>query len=596
MSSTSSDRLAGIGEAIDKLAADYDAAGKTGQAGDIAERLAPLWVVLSDPAPDRARRLRVYAFPPCRPPPGPRQGARPSGHKKAPAAPASGAPGASAQDSGSDNLDFEGGPHLRVQPHRNLMSAYRLDRVGDLDLPLVQLRSARGLDGGGDVSRRHRAEQPPAAARAGLQPDRQGGEPVGRVPGIVQAADLARRAGPLDQVDLLLRAASPAHRQPARDQVVAAVDADHLDHVAGGTQTRNLLGQDELHGRTAHRLVPPCASACGAGVGQQRHLPRVLDRRGDIALVLRAVSGNPPCPDLATVRDELPQQPRVLVVHVGDLLLAEQADLLLRLANRWFCHRGAPWQSPGSRRGWSVCCCQAGLASPASEWRLVGESAVGRVRYPRVVGRTSGGSPTIPALAAGAGLAAAVATATRATPSAAGLGDLGRCVPQRGADLVDLYLVDGPLLAFLGLIGPLPQPALHDDAHAALQALGHVLGRLPPHVAGEEEAVAVLPLVGGPVHEPRRGGHAEVGHRLAGGGVAELRIVDEIAGDCDLGVACCHRGFSGRCDEVVGSGGRDRAYRRSGRRIFVRRTASLRLSWRSSSLTVSGSAVRSMTV
>src|SRR5258708_3867801 len=62
--------------------------------------------------------------------------------------------------------------------------------------------------------------------------------------------------------------------------------------------------------------------------------------------MLRAVAGDPPGPDLAAVGDELPQQPRVLVVHVGDLLLAEQADLLFWLANRWLGHRGAPWQRP----------------------------------------------------------------------------------------------------------------------------------------------------------------------------------------------------------------------------------------------------------
>src|SRR5258708_38395665 len=67
--------------------------------------------------------------------------------------------------------------------------------------------------------------------------------------------------------------------------------------------------------------------------------------------MLRAVAGDPPGPDLAAVGDELPQQPRVLVVHVGDLLLAEQADLLFWLANRWLGHRGAPWQSPARRGG-----------------------------------------------------------------------------------------------------------------------------------------------------------------------------------------------------------------------------------------------------
>src|SRR5580704_1832087 len=82
--------------------------------------------------------------------------------------------------------------------------------------------------------------------------------------------------------------------------------------------------------------------ASRARVGQQRHLARVLDRLGDVALVLRAVARNPPRADLATVGDELPQQPCVLVVHPGHLLLAEKADLLLGLADRWLGHRGAP--------------------------------------------------------------------------------------------------------------------------------------------------------------------------------------------------------------------------------------------------------------
>src|SRR5262249_26952060 len=70
---------------------------------------------------------------------------------------------------------------------------------------------------------------------------------------------------------------------------------------------------------------------------------------GDVALVLGAVAGHPPGPDLAAVGDELPQEPRVLVIDVGDLLLAEQADFLSWLANGCFRHRGAPCESPAYR-------------------------------------------------------------------------------------------------------------------------------------------------------------------------------------------------------------------------------------------------------
>src|SRR5215472_13293497 len=89
--------------------------------------------------------------------------------------------------------------------------------------------------------------------------------------------------------------------------------------------------------------------AGGAGVRQHRHLTGVLDGRGDVALVLGAVAGDPPGPYLASVGDELPQQARVLVIDVGDLFLAEQADFLSWLANRCFRHRGAPWESPACR-------------------------------------------------------------------------------------------------------------------------------------------------------------------------------------------------------------------------------------------------------
>src|SRR6202008_3479217 len=88
-------------------------------------------------------------------------------------------------------------------------------------------------------------------------------------------------------------------------------------------------------------------SARGRGVGQQRHLPRVLHRDGDVALVLAAVAGHPAGADLAPVGDGLAQQRCGLVVdrllHVGLLLgLAEHANLLLGLANGWLRHGRSP--------------------------------------------------------------------------------------------------------------------------------------------------------------------------------------------------------------------------------------------------------------
>src|SRR5690606_12018838 len=77
----------------------------------------------------------------------------------------------------------------------------------------------------------------------------------------------------------------------------------------------------------------------------------------------------------------------------------------------------------------------------------------------------------------------AAAAAAEATTRPAGAGvavDLRGRVAQRRSDLVDVELGDGPPLAFLGLVGPRLEPTLDDDAHALLQGLRHVLGRLAP--------------------------------------------------------------------------------------------------------------------
>src|SRR3954465_14439411 len=92
-------------------------------------------------------------------------------------------------------------------------------------------------------------------------------------------------------------------------------------------------------------LVAMCQllSATGRRVGQQGDLTGVLDRDGHVALVLDAVAGHPTRADLAAVGDELPEQRGVLVVDAGRLLLAELANLLLRLAHNCLGHCGAPF-------------------------------------------------------------------------------------------------------------------------------------------------------------------------------------------------------------------------------------------------------------
>src|SRR4051812_8985631 len=94
------------------------------------------------------------------------------------------------------------------------------------------------------------------------------------------------------------------------------------------------------------------SSASGAGVGQQRHLTGVLDRDGDLALLLDGDTGHPAGADLAAVRDELAQQRGVLVVDIVDARDLERVRLLLGLANRWLGHRGAPSRARGPRASW----------------------------------------------------------------------------------------------------------------------------------------------------------------------------------------------------------------------------------------------------
>src|SRR5215218_6333377 len=151
--------------------------------------------------------------------------------------------------------------------------------------------------------------------------------------------------------------------------------------------------------------------------------------------------------------------------------------------------------------------------------------------------------------------AALLATAVRRPAGALGPRHLGGGVLQRRTDLVDLDLEHGALLALTRLVLTRAQVALHDHAHPLLQRLGDVLRRLPPHRAGQEQRLAVLPLVGLLVERARRRGDPEVGHRGARGRETELRVVDQVADHGDLGVACHVRTPREGCSQVGSSSG-----------------------------------------
>src|SRR5579859_2034658 len=183
----------------------------------------------------------------------------------------------------------------------------------------------------------------------------------------------------------------------------------------------------------------------------------------------------------------------------------------------------------------------------ALEGRLVGvvAAAVGRPRIgvltrAALAARRPAAARTALAAAGPALAAAGPALAAAVSVRPGHLVDLGRGVPQARADVVDLDLVHGPLLALLGLIRALPQPPGHDHPHPPGQRLGHVLRRLPPYIARQEQRITVLPLTRRVVPEPRRGRHPEPRHRLPRRGEPELRVIHEIPRDRDRGVACCH--------------------------------------------------------
>src|SRR5438876_4141576 len=60
-------------------------------------------------------------------------------------------------------------------------------------------------------------------------------------------------------------------------------------------------------------------------VRQERHLARTLDRDRDLHLVAPARAGDAAAADLALLRDVAPELVDVLVVDLGDLVLAEEA-------------------------------------------------------------------------------------------------------------------------------------------------------------------------------------------------------------------------------------------------------------------------------
>src|SRR5689334_5007097 len=148
---------------------------------------------------------------------------------------------------GGHHVHRERRGHLGVQLDLDVVRARGLDVPRQLEPATVERRTAGGLDRVDDLGRRDRAEQPAAVAGPRRQRDLEAGQLGLDLVGLAQVADLAGLAGPLDDDDLLLGALAPLDREALRQQVVAAVAVLDLDDVAGGAETRHLLGEDDLH-------------------------------------------------------------------------------------------------------------------------------------------------------------------------------------------------------------------------------------------------------------------------------------------------------------------------------------------------------------
>src|SRR6516165_7964290 len=122
------------------------------------------------------------------------------------------------------------------------------------------------LIGSGTTILRRSISGPPASRTAAAmsdgptEPDSQLLQPGSGRLRVLERADLADRAGPLDQLDLLFRATRPRHRESARKQVVTAIAGGHVHHVTRRSEAADLLSEDQLHWRARHRSAPPCLS------------------------------------------------------------------------------------------------------------------------------------------------------------------------------------------------------------------------------------------------------------------------------------------------------------------------------------------------
>src|SRR5262249_49238125 len=118
----------------------------------------------------------------------------------------------------------------------------------------------------------------------------------------------------------------------------------------------------------------------------------------------------------------------------------------------------------------------------------------------------------------------------------AGLVDFGSGVSERRADLVDLDLHHGTLLALAGLERALLEPTSDNHPCSTGEALRNILGSLPPDVAPQEQRLTLPPFPALAVVTPRRRGHGEIRDRSTGRSEPQFRVGSQISDDGNGGV------------------------------------------------------------
>src|SRR5699024_9352064 len=140
-------------------------------------------------------------------------------------------------------------------------------------------------------------------------------------------------------------------------------------------------------------------------------------------------------------------------------------------------------------------------AAHGSEGRVVVPALVAasgpRVGVGTLRGAVSALATEAALLATAEALTAALLAATEALAAASAaldLGGLGRGISQCAADLVDIELGGGAVVALAGGEGALLQTAQRDHAGARAQRLSHVLRGVARDRAAQEQSLPVPPL------------------------------------------------------------------------------------------------------